>query len=216
MNNTLVSQVQPPLRGLYAITDDHLIAPGQLYHAVEQAILGGCRMVQYRSKHPHREHRKEATALLELCRRHQVPLIINDDAILAREIGADGVHVGKDDLALHHARQILGSEAIIGVSCYNSLELALQAQQQGASYVAFGSFFPSQIKPDAVRPDLELVNHARKQLTIPIIAIGGINAVNGGALVRAGVDMLAVISALFSSDDIQQAGRQLSDLFPHP
>lgn len=203
------------MRGLYAITDDHLIAAGQLCPAVEQAILGGCSMVQYRSKHLHRDHREEASSLLEVCRRHQVPLIINDDARLAKEIGAAGVHVGRDDVDLRHARQMLGAEAIIGVSCYNSLDLALRAQQQGASYIAFGSFFPSHIKPDAVRPELELVTRARQQLQIPIIAIGGITVENGAKLISAGVDMLAVISALFSAADIQQAARELHDLFPH-
>lgn len=201
------------LRGLYAITDDHLILPGELINSVEQAILGGCRMVQYRSKNPHRDHTCEAGQLHELCRSHRIPLIINDDVQLAKRVGAEGVHLGMDDLDYKHARQILGQDAIIGVSCYNSLDRALEAQQSGASYIAFGSFFPSHTKPHAVTVGLDLVRLARKQIGLPIIAIGGINADNGAPLLAAGIDMLAVISDLFGQADVRQASQRLSALF---
>lgn len=202
------------LRGLYAITDDKLIPEEGLVEAVALAIAGGARMVQYRSKHPDRDRRLwEAQDLVTLCRPLGVPLIINDDVAIAKQVGAAGVHLGKEDGTIETAREALGPEAIIGVSCYNRLELALEAQQAGADYVAFGSFFPSTVKPGAVRADPDLLREAKARLSVPVVAIGGITAENGANLVAAGADMLAVISALFGADDIRAAARAFSQLF---
>jgi thiamine-phosphate pyrophosphorylase len=182
--------------------------------AVESAIRGGAGLVQYREKSADRSRRlAEAGALLELCRGHGVPLIINDDVALAAETGADGVHLGKDDGRVEDARVRLGPRAVIGVSCYDSLERAVQAAHDGADYVAFGSFFASSNKPQAVRAPLALLTEARRELNIPICAIGGITPDNGAGLVSAGADMLAVINGLFAADDVTTAARAYSKLF---
>jgi len=171
-------------------------------------------MVQYRDKHSDAGQRLwQANDLQMLCHSLQVPLIINDDIELARECRAAGVHLGKDDASIATARTVLGTQAIIGVSCYNSLALAQAAQAAGADYVAFGSFFVSSTKPDTVRADLALLREAQAALTIPIVAIGGISVENGGALVAAGASLLAVVSDLFGATDITASARGYTQLF---
>lgn len=202
------------LRGLYVLTDDRLTPEEQLVPAVAAAIAGGATMVQYREKSGDTEKRLwEARDLSSLCRSLQVPLIINDDIALAAEVQAAGVHLGKDDTGLAEARALLGSGALIGISCYNDLDRAIRAAAAGADYVAFGSFYPSTIKPAAVPADIGLLHEARARLQVPIVAIGGINADNGQPLIRAGADMLAVISAVFAQPDIQAAARRFADFF---
>jgi thiamine-phosphate pyrophosphorylase len=156
-------------------------------------------VIQYRDKSCV-EPLSRANALLKLCRQQNIPLIINDNIALAAEIGADGVHLGRDDGDIHTARQLLGATAIIGVSCYNDLNLALKAENQGATYVAFGRFFPSESKPLATPASLETLRQANQKLTIPIVAIGGILPENGEALLRAGANLLAVINGIFRND----------------
>ena len=203
--------------GLYAITDSQLIPAGKLVEQVEQAIAGGACLVQYRDKqHSGAERKREATLLVQLCEQQGVPLIINDDVELAREAGAAGVHLGRDDASISHARQRLGAQAIIGVSCYNRLDDALAAARAGASYVAFGRFFPSHSKPDAVQADTALLQQARAQLALPIAAIGGITPGNGRQLVEAGANLLAVIHGVFGQTDIQAAARQYTRCFNSP
>ncbi|MCB1735936.1 MAG: thiamine phosphate synthase [Gammaproteobacteria bacterium] len=193
-----------PLKGLYAITRTH----PDLRNQVEQALRGGARIIQYRDKSQDRQRRlAEAESLLELCRAHDALFLVNDDVTLATEVGADGVHIGRDDADFDQARNALGDAAIIGVSCYNRLELARAAQQQGADYVAFGSFFPSPTKPEAVPADFALLIMARAELDIPICAIGGIGVEHAPAIVSAGADMVAVISGVFGADDIEAAAR---------
>lgn len=202
------------LRGLYALTDSELLPGAQLMTAVEAAIRGGARLVQYRDKSIDAERRaREARGLLELCRGHGVLLVVNDDVELAAAVGADGVHLGKDDGDPAAARVRLGPRALIGVSCYDSLERAVAAARAGADYVAFGSFHASESKPGAVRPPASLLGDARRQLGIPICAIGGITPVNGGALVSAGADMLAVIRGLFAASDVTAAAKAYAKLF---
>lgn len=202
------------LRGLYAITDSALIPANHLVDAVEQAILGGARLVQYREKKADFEQRlQQAQALNTLCRDYGTALIINDDVELAARTGAAGVHLGQDDPALATARTRLGRSAIIGVSCYNRLDLALAAAHCGAGYVAFGSFYPSPTKPTAVRADLALLSQARQALSLPIAAIGGITPANGQALIKAGADLLAVISGVFAHPDIRSAAQAYARLF---
>lgn len=205
---------KPRLRGLYAITDSALIESGQLVQCVEQALRGRATLIQYRDKDTDIVRREqEARALLKLCRAYQVPLIVNDDIRLAKIIGADGVHLGRDDVTPAEAREILGAEAIIGVSCYNSLELAFEAAATGADYVAFGSFFSSHTKPEAVKADLALLRQARAQLSVPIAAIGGITIGQGAGLIEAGADLLAVVHGLFAEADIFTAAQQYARLF---
>lgn len=202
------------LHGLYVITDTMLMPDDQFSDRVEAALRGGARIVQYRDKRADTALRERlAGDVVRLCRKHGATSIINDDVELAARVGADGVHVGKDDAALEFARERLGPDAIIGVSCYNRLELALEAAGQGADYVAFGSFFPSRIKPEAIPAGLELLDEARKKLTIPLCAIGGISADNGGPLLNAGADMLAVISDVFAAANIEAAARRYATLF---
>ena len=202
-----------PFTGLYAITDAAL--KGQAIETqVELAIRGGARVVQYRDKSQDAHQRKaEAQAIHAVCRSFDVPLLINDDVQLAADIDADGVHLGRDDANLDIARKQLGPQAIIGVSCYNRLQLAERAVEAGADYVAFGRFFPSQSKPEAIHAGTELLNVARAKLDCPIVAIGGITPDNGRQLIQAGADMLAVIRGVFAADDITQAARSLHDLF---
>lgn len=201
------------MRGLYAITDASLKG-NSLAGQVELAILGGARTIQYRDKTDHQaDRRNEASQILTVCRKYDVPLLINDDIQLAADIGADGVHIGKDDAQYQEARSLLGAHAIIGVSCYNQLALARQAVAEGADYVAFGRFFTSSSKPSAVQAELSLLQQARQELDCPIVAIGGITAHNGRPLVQAGADMLAVIRGLFAAHDITAAAQDLSKLF---
>ena len=199
--------------GLYAITretDD----TAQLLREVSAALNGGASVVQYRDKSGDaaRQH-EQASELLALCQHCRVPFIVNDSLRLADLIGADGVHLGRDDGAVREARIILGAQRIIGVSCYQSLDLALVAQAAGADYVAFGSFYPSTTKPAAARAELALLQQASRQIQLPIVAIGGITPDNAEALIDAGADAIAVINALFDTPDIEAAARQFAELF---
>ena len=206
-----------PLHGLYVLTDAALLPGERLLSGVDAAIRGGATLVQYRDKSSdHARREREARALLEMCRKHEVLFIINDDVALARRIAADGVHLGRDDGPLAQARVQLGPHAVIGVSCYDSLQRAADAAQAGADYVAFGSFFASPSKPDAVPAPVGLLETARRQLNIPVCAIGGITPANAAALLHAGADMLAVISGVFAATDIQQAAGQYTQLFRKP
>jgi thiamine-phosphate pyrophosphorylase len=201
------------VKGLYVITDDALCAH-DLDGCVEAAIRGGAKLVQYRSKQASTAQRvQQASKLLALCRQHAVPLLINDDVELAHSIGADGVHIGQSDTGLRDARQRLAAEAIIGVTCHDSVELARQAQAGGASYVAFGRFFPSNTKPVAPPADIQVIEQARAQLDIPICAIGGITPSNAPTLIDAGADLLAVIHGVFGQADIEAAAASYAKLF---
>jgi len=205
------------LRGLYAITDTKLLA-NNFAEAIEQTLLGGARIIQYRDKSTDTDRRlKEAQIIRKLCDKYDATFIINDDIKLAIDSQADGVHLGKDDHDIKQARQRLGNEKIIGTSCYNQLQLALEAEQAGADYVAFGAFFNSSIKPEAIAAPLSIISEAKLKITIPVCCIGGITAENAGQLTDAGADMIAVISAVFNSENnsqsIQQASHTLSRLF---
>ncbi len=180
----------------------------------EQALLGGARLIQYRDKSSDTEKRlAQASSLKKLCVQSDSILIINDDIELANAVQADGVHLGKDDVSINQARQQLGEHSIIGVSCYDQLELAIDAEKAGANYVAFGAFFQSATKPQARTASLELLKTAKQQLHIPICSIGGITAENAHTLIEQGADMTAVITDLFSSDDIQTTASQIARLF---
>ena len=206
---------QPVLRdGLYAVTDSNLIPAAELAARVAQAIAGGATVIQYREKQlAAAERHRQAAALVELCHRHAVPLLINDDVELAAAVGAAGVHLGRDDAAIHAARDRLGAGAIIGVSCYNTLQRAQAAAAAGADYVAFGRFFPSHTKPDAVQAEAALLQQARRELELPLVAIGGITPENGGTLLAAGANLLAVIHGVLGQPDVQAAAQRYKDLF---
>ena len=202
------------LRGLYAITDPALAARAGLVDAVARALAGGARAVQYRDKGADVARRQaEAAALASLCRAAGALFIVNDDVELAVSVGADGVHLGRDDAAIAAARARLGPDRLVGASCYDQLALAHAAVAAGADYVAFGSFHPSPTKPDAVRADAGLLRRARRALAVPLVAIGGITPENGAPLVAAGADMLAVIHALFGASDVRAAAAAFARLF---
>jgi len=203
----------PRLSGLYAITDANLLTDN-FTAAIEQALQGGCQIIQYRDKSTDQAHRlQQANIIRQLCDQYQCLFIVNDDIELAKACHADGVHIGKDDQQLATAREHLGDEKIIGVSCYNQIELALAAEQAGADYVAFGAFFSSSIKPDATNAPVALISQAKSRLQIPVCCIGGITANNASELIEAGTDMIAVISDIFASDDIKLSSQTLNKLF---
>ena len=204
------------LRGLYCITDPQLAQQSNynLEEMVGQAIDGGARLIQYRDKTASPTTQREtARALARLCQERDVLFLVNDDPELARFSEADGVHIGQADAALAEARRILGSEKLIGVSCHGSLALAVQAQAQGADYVAFGRFFPSHSKPEALPAPAELLARARPLIRLPIVAIGGIDAKNALPLLEQGADMLAVIHAVFGQRDMRAAAAEIAQLF---
>ncbi|MDY0136192.1 MAG: thiamine phosphate synthase [Thiomicrospira sp.] len=202
------------LHGLYAITDPQLSPGLVVIEHVRQALLGGAKVIQYRDKtSPFEQQLTIAKQLKTLCDQHQAWLIINDSIELAKQSQAHGLHIGKDDAALAQARQQLGEQAIIGVSCYNDLSRAQQMQNLGANYVAFGRFFPSQTKPHAPQADITTLQQAKQTLHIPVVAIGGINKTNAPDLVQAGAHSLAVIQGVFAQADIRQAAADISALF---
>ena len=197
-------------RGLYVITDG---PRHDLLDVCSQALRGGARLLQYRDKTDDAARRlAEARALRLLCIDHQIPMIVNDDIELAAAIAADGVHLGGRDGSIEHARARLGANAIIGASCYDSLELAHAAARAGASYIAFGAFFASPTKPQAPRAPIELLRQSAA-LGLPRVAIGGITPDNGASLVKAGADYLAVISAVFAAADVQAASQRFAQLY---
>lgn len=200
------------ISGLYAITPEESDT-AELLRKVRLALQGGTRVLQYRNKLGSAAVRlAQAGALRELTREFAVPLIINDDAMLALRVDADGVHLGGEDGSIAAARHALGGKKIIGVSCYNQPGLAHLAAIQGADYVAFGAFYASTVKPAAPVATLDLLRQARREINLPLVAIGGITVENGASVLSAGAGALAVISALFSSPDIQLAARQLANL----
>lgn len=207
------------LRGTYALTPDDNLLP-RLSALVESALKGGIKWVQYRNKiAPKPLRRAQAAELLRICRAYGARLIVNDDIWLAIEIGADGAHVGRDDLpggSLITAREALGSKRILGVSCYDDLDRAEIAIDAGADYVAFGSIFPSASKPQAARASLEILSEAKSRFDVPVVAIGGITTKNATQVIGAGADMIAVLSDLFDAMDIGRQAEKFQKLFKEP
>lgn len=203
------------LRGLYAITHSPLHQGLQgLLEDVEAALQGGAAVIQYRDKSLDRSRRlQEARALASLCHGYGVPLVVNDDARLAADSGAQGVHLGQGDASLDEARALLGRGALIGISCYNRLDLALAAYHQGADYLALGAFFSSPTKPRAPRASLELLAEVSRSVPLPVVAIGGIKADNASALIAQGAALVAVIHGVFGQPDIRASASALAQLF---
>jgi thiamine-phosphate pyrophosphorylase len=205
-----MARFHPAIRGLYAITDG---PRADLIDACAAALQGGAALLQYRDKStdaPRRLH--EARALQALCARHRVPLIVNDDIGLALAAGAAGVHLGEHDATPAEARARLGADAIIGVSCYDSLERASAFATTGVDYLAFGAFFASSTKPAARHAKPALLRQARA-FGLPLVAIGGIDADTARGVIDAGADAVAVVSALFGARDVRAAARRIAALF---
>ena len=189
------------LRGLYLITPDTADSAA-LLAGVRSALAGRPALLQYRSKHADGGLRREqAAAIAALCREAGVPFIVNDSLELALAVGADGVHLGRDDGELRAARAALGPERILGVTCYNDWARAEEGAAAGADYVAFGAVFASPTKPAAVHAPLDLLTRARRELKLPVAAIGGITLDNAPLAITAGADLLAVISDVFDDPD---------------
>jgi thiamine-phosphate pyrophosphorylase len=193
---------KPLIEGLYALTPEDIDA-GLLLERVEAALEAGLRLLQLRHKSASRDERvRRGRPLLDACHRFGATFIVNDDPVLAAELGAHGVHLGRDDGSIERARRVLGANAVIGVSCYDELDRALRLRAEGADYVAFGSFFASSVKPGAVRPSLDLLRRARAKLDCPIVAIGGITLATAPLVREAGADAVATITDLFSAPDV--------------
>ncbi|WP_332848521.1 thiamine phosphate synthase [Massilia sp. S19_KUP03_FR1] len=201
------------MRGLYLVTpnwDD----TQRLLAVTEAGLRGGAALVQYRHKTADAALRREqAGALLALCRRHRVPLVVNDYLDLCVELDADGVHLGGSDGDLAAARKVLGPDKIVGASCYGELALALAAQLAGASYAAFGGFYPSPVKQYDFVTQPGLLNHARATLSLPLVVIGGMTAINAAPLVAHGASMVAAITSVYGAADPQGAARDFTGLF---
>jgi thiamine-phosphate pyrophosphorylase len=198
------------LRGLYAITDG---PRDDLLQVVTDVLTGGARVLQYRDETDHHLRRRhEATELAAICRAYDVPLIIDNDVALARRVSAAGVHLSQEPADLAAARGELGEDAIIGVSCYASMDLAHKAVRGGADYISFGAFYPSITKPDAGHAPIDLL-HQSAHLGLPRVAIGGITLDNAHTLVDAGADCLAVVSALFRANHPRQTAQQFASLY---
>jgi thiamine-phosphate pyrophosphorylase len=203
------------LRGLYAITPE-LADTDRLCTLVAAAIRGGASAIQYRAKSlPDTLRREQAAALARVCRDGNALLVINDDAALAADVGADGVHVGRDDAGVAAARAQAGDALLVGASSYDDLDRARSLAAQGADYIAFGSLFPSSVKPQAVRASLDLVREAAA-LGVPIVGIGGIDATNARSVVHAGAVAVAVITAVFGAQDVEAAARRIADVVARP
>lgn len=189
------------LRGLYAVTPDET-GDERLAALAGQVLAGRPALLQYRNKLAGPSQRRaQAAALLDLCRAAGVPLIINDDLALALDIGADGVHLGRDDGDLAAARRALGSGRILGVTCYADLERARAGAAAGVDYVAFGAMFPSSTKPTAPPAPFALLSRAKAEFGLPVAAIGGITLDNAAQVAAAGADLIAVVGDVFAAPD---------------
>jgi len=201
------------IKGLYAITPDSADL-NTLIQKTKSAIEGGAFMVQYRSKIQDRDVKmQQCAAILRLCREHNVPCIVNDDVEMCRTLKADGVHLGEEDDNIAEVRHILGDDAIIGSSCYDQLDRAKSAQKEGASYVAFGAMFPTSTKPNAPRATLALLKEAKREIQIPIVAIGGITMNNAHNVIKTGIDAIAVITSLYEAKSIKETAETFAKMF---
>ena len=201
------------MKGLYLVTPDWDDTEA-LIKATEMALTVGVGLLQYRHKTASGELRLEqASALLKLCRQLNVPFIVNDHIDLCLKLDADGIHVGGTDASVAVVRTLIGKDKILGASCYGDFALAEQAQIAGASYVAFGGFYPSRVKKYEVSTPASIVSKAKSELTVPVCVIGGMTPENAKPLVREGADMVAAISSVYSAADIAAAVREFVAIF---
>ena len=203
----------PKSGGIYLISDSKNLAIDDLLDKTEKILDVGISLFQFRDKNSKYEIKKSTALKLQtLFKKYNTLFIINDDVVLAKEISADGVHLGRDDMDIDMARKILGDK-IIGFSCYNNLEDAITAEIMGADYIALGSFFNSPTKPEARKIAIDLLPIAKSKLNIPVVAIGGITPENGKQLVDNKVDFLAIISGIYASTDIINSVKAYKNLF---
>ena len=196
---------------IYAISDD-ILMPENLALKYSRDILEcGVKFFQFRSKKAVKNE-KLASEILNLCEKFSAKFIVNDDVKFAKKIGANAVHLGKEDEDIKEAFEILGKDAYVGVSCYGDISLAINAAKNGASYVAFGSVFTSPTKPNAPKCGLEVVKEAKQILNLPICVIGGINETNIGSLSHAKPDLIAIISAIYKDGNIKENIKNLQKI----
>lgn len=203
------------LKGLYVITDSKLIPKGSFIEIVELALKGGANIVQLREKKSSETEIIDlGKKLIKVTKKYNVPLIINDSPELVKTIGADGVHLGENDLDIEYARKLLGENSIIGVSCYGDIKRGVEAEKNGANYLAFGTPYSTPTKPGRKPTPFETLIEAKKIIkTIPIFAIGGIYPENAKDVLETGVDGIAAITSIFRSDDPEKAARKLAAFF---
>ncbi|WP_395823061.1 thiamine phosphate synthase [Collimonas sp.] len=201
------------MKGLYIVTPDW-DDTDKLLHVTEQALQGGASLLQYRHKTADAaQRRRQAAALLALCRRYQRRFIINDFIELCMELDAGGIHVGGTDASVAEVRALIGPDEIVGASCYGDLQLAHAAYRAGASYVAFGGFYPSRVKQYPVTTPPDIVTRAKADIALPNVVIGGMTQQNALPLIAAGADMVAAISSVYLADDPTAAAREFTALF---
>ena len=196
---------------IYAISDDVLMPENLALEYAREILECGVKFFQFRSKKAVKNE-KLASEILNLCEKFGAKFIVNDDVKFAKKIGAKAVHLGKDDEGIKEAFEILGKDAYVGVSCYNDINLAINATKNGASYAAFGSVFTSPTKPNALKCDLEVVKEAKQILNLPVCVIGGINETNIGSLSFAKPDLIAVISAIYKDGNIKENIKNLQKI----
>ena len=196
---------------IYAISDDILMPENLALEYVREILECGVKFFQFRSKKA-LKNEKLASEILNLCEKFGAKFIVNDDVKFAKKIGAKAVHLGKDDEGIKETFEILGKDAYVGVSCYNDINLAINAAKNGASYVAFGSVFTSPTKPNAPKCGLEVVKEAKQILNLPICVIGGINETNIGSLSHVKPDLIAIISAIYKDGNIKENIKNLQKI----
>ena len=196
---------------IYAISDDILMPENLALEYTREILECGVKFFQFRSKKAVKNE-KLASEILNLCEKFGAKFIVNDDVKFAKKIGANAVHLGKEDEDIKEAFEILGNDAYVGVSCYGDISLAINAAKNGASYVAFGSVFTSPTKPNASKCGLEIVKEAKQILNLPVCAIGGINETNIGSLSLAKPDLIAVISAIYKDGNIKENIKNLQNI----
>ena len=196
---------------IYAISDDILMPENLALRYTREILECGVNFFQFRSKKAVKNERL-ASEILNLCEKFGAKFIVNDDVKFAKKIGANAVHLGKEDDGIKEAFEILGKDAYVGVSCYNDINLAINAAKNGASYVAFGSVFTSPTKPNAPKCGLEVVKKAKQILGLPVCVIGGINETNIGSLSHANPDLIAIISAVYKDGNIKENIKNLQKI----
>ena len=196
---------------IYAISDDILMPENLALEYAREILECGVKFFQFRSKKAVKNE-KLASEILNLCEKFGAKFIVNDDVKFAKKIGANAVHLGKDDENIKEALEILGKDAYVGVSCYNDISLAINAAKNGTSYVAFGSVFVSPTKPNAPKCGLEVVKEAKRILNLPVCVIGGINETNIGSLSHTKPDLIAIISAIYKDGNIKENIKNLQKI----
>lgn len=196
---------------IYAISDDILMPENLALEYAREILECGVKFFQFRSKKAVKNE-KLASEILNLCEKFGAKFIVNDYVKFAKKIGAKAVHLGKEDEGIKEAFEILGKDAYVGVSCYNDINLAINATKNGASYVAFGSLFTSPTKPNAPKCGLEVVKEAKQILNLPVCVIGGINETNIGSLSHTKPDLIAIISAIYKDGNIKENIKNLQNI----